>query len=290
MNILGLIAGFGGGMIGAYMGAIPAFILTGIVVLVGSIIAMSGGSSFIIDFIAFGPCLGPHVAFAGGVAATAYVAKKEGIGEGKNITYALGGLSNPKTLIVGGIFGVLGYLVHYLLGNILYLNTDLPACTVVISGIVARFIFGRTGLWGNFPKGQKRAFFSSRQVILCNMSLSLGIGIATGFIYEIIIQAGISGIIISYYPLICFSIAAISLVFVQMGGVIPTTHHIALISALAVTVSGMPAVGIIFGIVATMFEGFIETVFNNRYCDSHIDSPAFTICVLTLVINMVFAS
>lgn len=38
MDILALIAAFGGGIIGAYMGALPAFIMTGIYALVLSLI------------------------------------------------------------------------------------------------------------------------------------------------------------------------------------------------------------------------------------------------------------
>ena len=37
MDILALIAAFGGGIIGAYMGALPAFIMTGIYALVGGV-------------------------------------------------------------------------------------------------------------------------------------------------------------------------------------------------------------------------------------------------------------
>ena len=69
MNLFALVASFGGGIIGAYMGALPAFILTGVIAIAGSVAAMAGGADMTVGFIAFGSYLGPHIAFAGGVAA-----------------------------------------------------------------------------------------------------------------------------------------------------------------------------------------------------------------------------
>ena len=68
MNLFALVASFGGGIIGAYMGALPAFILTGVIAIAGSVAAMAGGADMTVGFIAFGSYLGPHIAFAGGVA------------------------------------------------------------------------------------------------------------------------------------------------------------------------------------------------------------------------------
>jgi len=66
--------------------------------------------------IGFGAITGPHIAFAGGVAASAYAAKKYpemkpgegGYHFGKGITYAFG--TKPDILAVGAIFGVIGML------------------------------------------------------------------------------------------------------------------------------------------------------------------------------------
>ena len=75
MNLFALVASFGGGIIGAYMGALPAFILTGVIAIAGAVAAMAGGADMTVGFIAFGSYLGPHIAFAGGVAASAYAGK-----------------------------------------------------------------------------------------------------------------------------------------------------------------------------------------------------------------------
>lgn len=74
-DVLWLVAAFGGGVFGASVGALPAFILCGFAAIVGPAVALAtGNAAFTVD-IAFGPMLGPHTAFAGGVAAAAYAAR-----------------------------------------------------------------------------------------------------------------------------------------------------------------------------------------------------------------------
>ena len=63
-----LIAAFAGGMFGAAVGAIPAFILTGLAAIISAAVAIITGQGDLVGAIAFGPLLGPHVSFAGGVA------------------------------------------------------------------------------------------------------------------------------------------------------------------------------------------------------------------------------
>ena len=148
MNLFALVASFGGGIIGAYMGALPAFILTGVIAIAGSVAAMAGGADMTVGFIAFGSYLGPHIAFAGGVAASAYAGRTKKLGSGTDILSCLNGLADPATLLVGGVFGVIGFLIHYLIGTVLHLNTDLPGFTVILSAVIARLVFGSGGLIG----------------------------------------------------------------------------------------------------------------------------------------------
>ena len=83
MDILALIAAFGGGIIGAYMGALPAFIMTGIYALVGGVLTAAGvGGDVAVNYLAFGSFVGPHIAFAGGVAAAGYAGRKGKLASG----------------------------------------------------------------------------------------------------------------------------------------------------------------------------------------------------------------
>ena len=58
MEWLALVAALGGGAFGAALGAVPVFILTGIVALVGVASAMQGNPALL--QAAFGPVLGPQ--------------------------------------------------------------------------------------------------------------------------------------------------------------------------------------------------------------------------------------
>lgn len=287
MNIFALVASFGGGIIGAYMGALPAFILTGIIAIVGAGVAMAGGPDMTVGFIAFGSYLGPHVAFAGGVAAAAYAGKKKKLGSGTDILSSLNGLCDPMTLLVGGIFGVFGFLVHHLMGSILHLNTDLPGITVIISAVVVRFLFGTSGLIGKAPSGEKREYFTSGNGLTCNVLLGVGLGTAVGFVYQALATSGATEATLGSFPILCFGIAAASLIFTQTGFATPATHHIALISALAVAASGSPIMGPVFGILTSLFGDFVAKTFNS-HCDTHIDPPALTIFIFTFIVNVIF--
>ncbi len=164
-----LLAAFAGGLFGAAIGTLPAFLFAGVAVVI-SVAAAAAGSDF--DFIgnvAFGPVFGPHVSFAGGVAAAAFAARRGDLENGRDIAAPLAGVNDPITLIVGGLFGAGGYVVVTFLNRLLthgepglfYLTyTDTIALTVVISAIVARLMFGRTGLFGRLDaEAQQRGRF-----------------------------------------------------------------------------------------------------------------------------------
>ncbi len=84
-----LITALAGGAFGAALGALPSFIFPGFVVFLGEGIASLERQIGTIDavpqgeiatgltgVIGFGAITGPHIAFAGGVAASAYAGKK----------------------------------------------------------------------------------------------------------------------------------------------------------------------------------------------------------------------
>lgn len=60
MNIFALIASFGGGAFAAGIGALPAFIMTGFIVIAGTAITLAGGGDVVTGNIAFGSFFGPH--------------------------------------------------------------------------------------------------------------------------------------------------------------------------------------------------------------------------------------
>lgn len=307
MSILSVLAAFGGGAFGAAIGGLPAFIMTGIIAVVGTAIGLGTGTDVITGNIAFGTFFGPHIAFAGGVAAAAYAARKnnalaggnlgggdvavaapQGITNGADILYSLNGTGDWTVLAVGGLFGVLGLLINYLYANILTIPTDTVAMTVATSGILVRFVIGKTGLTGKYEGSAPREYFPKGNSLVYNIVLGLIVGLVVCYTGTILVDAGVSTEIMQgSYPGFVFAISAISLIFAQTGSASPTTHHISITAAYAFVWSGSPIIGVVTAIVAALLgEFFVKTI--NSHCDSHIDPPACTIFLVSLVVFMIF--
>ncbi|WP_297233235.1 hypothetical protein [uncultured Flavonifractor sp.] len=298
MDLFALVAAFGGGIIGAYMGALPAFIMTGIFALVGSVLTAAGvGGDIAVNMLAFGSFVGPHIAFAGGVAAAGYAGKKGKLSSGTDILSSLNGLGEPDVILVGGIFGVLGYLVSYgigmlpVIGNAGPATTDLPGITVFILAVITRLVFGQTGLTGKYTGTGKREWFSTGKGFVYNVVLGGGIGIVVSCLAVVLYQSGNTAAF-GIFPIICFGFAAISLIFTQTGFATPATHHIFLPAALAAS-AGILAwgesgfvLGVVFGILGSLLGDLVGKTLNS-HCDTHIDPPATTIFILTIIINAI---
>ena len=296
MDNLALIAAFGGGIIGAYMGALPAFIMTGVYALVGGVLTAAGvGGDVAVGYLAFGSFVGPHIAFAGGVAAAGYAGRRGKLASGTDILYSLNGLGEPDVLLVGGIFGLLGFLVHYCISQLPVIGvagpatTDLPGITVFILAVVTRLVFGRTGLTGKYTGSGKREWFTGGKGFVYNVVLGGGIGILVSFLAAFLHEKGLTAAF-SIFPIVCFGFAAITLIFTQTGSATPATHHIFLPSALAaslgITTWGTEGalLGVLFGILGSLLGDLVGKTLNS-HCDTHIDPPAVTIFTLTIVIN-----
>jgi len=275
------ITALAGGAFGAAIGALPAFIFTGFVVFLGEgmailqraivgntdVTAIPQGefAAGLTGVLGFGALTGPHIAFAGGVAATAYAGKKYPEMEpdgwdyhfGKNILYAFG--TKPDILAVGAIFGVLGMLINRFAGAVLVADgtaiTDTIALSVVATAVIARVVFGYplvgkaagSGLldMSPFEREEPRAATDGGEVpeehkgrlatepwlphqYKWSGVAAIGLvgGVLGGFIY---LQTG--SIFLGY------AISAISLLFLNLGvEKIPVTHHITLIGAVGAVV------------------------------------------------------
>lgn len=321
-----LIAAFAGGAFGAAIGALPAFIFTGVLVMLGEGVRILSGdysglmglnpetlnSATITSQIAFGPVFGPHISFAGGVAASAYAAKKGYMNTGfafhesKNIGYALG--PKPQLLIVGGLFGILGYWITAL-SNIFALPWDPIAIAVVLSAIAHRLFFkypviGNTkrGLLNMepFEKEEKREKGSDRFLVEPWLPHQYkwgdvsAIGIVVGILAAFItIQTGSA-----FLP---FGISAALLLFLNLGvEKIPVTHHISLIGSTSVvaatggdlasvSLGALLLLGALFGLIAAIFGELVQRIFYS-HADTHLDPPAGAIVLGTLLIAIFYYS
>ncbi len=300
MSIINLIAAFGGGIFAAAIGGVPAFIMTGVFSIVGAVAGMCGAadaSNILVNYMAFGSFFGPHISFAGAVAAAAYAKKKGQLENGADIVSALAGLNAPDVLLVGGVFGVIGYLFKELVVANLFagtisprLVTDGPGFTVFCSALLVRAIFGGA----RFKTSDN--FISSGNVLGTTIVIGAGYSLVVAGIYTGAIAAGVAPEAFGgLYHVLIFGMAAIGLTFAVAGQPFFGCHHIVIIAAEATVQSyarmgnlfASLIIGVIFGTIAAIIAD-IEGNTINCGTDSHIDNPATAIFIMTFVVNACF--
>lgn len=282
-----LFAAFGGGLFGAALGALPAFVFTGFATLVGVATALAGVEYDVLGNVAFGPVFGPHISFAGGVAAAAYAKRRGELGDGKDIIEPLASLATWDVLIVGGVFGSLGYLAQWGLSQVLTDLTDIVALVVMLSGMLARIVFGSTPLLGRvatedgkgsrFDPSGDEVWVEYQQDWLQAGVLGLGSGFIAAFMALTILEANPDATTAA--TVIGFGISAASLVFLALGASFPVTHHMTISAAYAAIASGSLWVGVLAGVAGGLLGELASRLFL-IHGDTHIDPPATAIWVM----------
>jgi hypothetical protein len=300
MNLFAILASFGGGAFAAAIGGVPAFILTGVFAIVGAVAGMCGAtdaSAVLVNHIAFGSFFGPHISFAGAVAAAAYAKKKGYMENGADIVTALAGLNKFDVLLVGGAFGVLGCLFKGLVVDNIFagtlsprLVTDGPGFTVFVSAIVARLAFG-----GKLRTSDK--FISSGDVLYNTIVIGITYSLVVAGVYLGVVEgAGLDpSVFAGLYHVLVFGTAAVGLVFAVAGQPFFGCHHIVIIAAEATVQSYATThnafmaliIGIVFGTLSAII-GDVEGHMINCGTDSHIDNPATAIFIMTFLVNAIF--
>ncbi len=277
---LELLISFSGGIFGAAFGALPAFILCGLAATLGATACMVSGKNDFTLLITWGPLLGPHVSFAGGAAAAVYASRKGVLANGRNITEGLMGLNSPDTLAIGGLFGSVGFLFMVLFNQIPDIAglpwTNTIALSVTVNLLLARLLFGKTGIFGKVAPGRSRWIPTSTSCWLPYQShpaqlllIGLGVGLPSAFI-------------LSQKPelmFLLFGLTTFSLIFLQYGTQIPVTHHIALSASLLAGATGNIWWGITMAILAAYLAEFFACLFL-IHGDSHIDPPTWALLVV----------
>ena len=273
-DITFLIIAFAGGIFGAALGALPVFILCGVAAALGAAISIITGDGTFATVVAWGPFLGPHVSFAGGAAAAAYAARQGKLDSGRDIATGLMGLDNPMVLLVGGVFGALGYVLVWLIELVPQIGggawTNTIALSIVINAIIARLVFGKTGVFGKVRSGDNRwipsdvaAWIPWQSQPLQLLLIAVAAGLTSAYITSML--EGSLGLM--------FGITVIALLFLQYNTTIPVTHHIALSAELVTVTTGNIWWGLAFGILAA-FLGEIYAVLFTAHGDTHIDPPS----------------
>jgi len=275
MTLTTILAAFGGGILGAGVGGLIGFIFVGIFGLIGIAVMAAGGGGDFLNNVAFGPAWAPAMGgFASGVAAAAYAASKGKLEKGNDIATPVFKLGMGDALIVGGIFGVLGHALVWLLGEVgIAPWTDGVALVVFVSAAIVRLVWGKSGLMGQCPGGESR-YGAVGSNVLNKVAIGVGAGLFSAFFVNVI-GADKGGVVLGF----CFSAA--SLIFLELGVSVPVTHHYTLPAAVAANLAGGSMIwGGIFGLLGAFLGDFFACTFN-AYGDTHIDPPACTIATLT---------
>jgi hypothetical protein len=296
---LGALAG---GLFGAAIGGLPAFIFTGFLALVGVAVNLVGADYNFLGNITFGPTFGPHVTFCGGAAAAAFAARRGKLENGRDIATPLAGTADMAILGVGALFGLGGYLAVQALNAIDFFpsNTDTIALVVALSNVLARVLFGRTGVMGRVSESSR----ASGRGRLSTTDDAQWVQWQEGW-KESIILGGALGIMAAWLatqaggvtPEVAksivpfgYALSAIALIFLAFDRPVPVTHHMTLMGALAAVTFGNILWGFVFGIIAA----FLGELFSRLFLihgDTHIDPPAWAIfpaTTLILVIDKIF--
>lgn len=285
---LWLVAAFGGGIFGAAVGAVPAFILMGFAIIAGTAVQLATGDSTFFTMVGLGPVLGPQISFASGCVAAAYAArvkKSVDFPSGRDIFPALLGLNRPDVLLVGGASGALGYVLWWAFANLPAIGetgaTNAIAASIMVNLFVARVLFGQTGgvlggLFGKVREGDNRwrpsevanwLPWQSSPLQLVVLGLGLGLGVS----WTTVQAPALVGL--------WFGVSAAALVFLQFGVKVPVWHHLALAASQAIVVGGGDIWwGLTFGFIAIFLGELFADLFL-IHGDTHIDPPTAALVV-----------
>lgn len=308
-----LLICFGGGILGAALGGLFAFILCGLIVLIGCLVVLGGGSDFVLMQIGLGPVFGPHVGgFASGVVAVTYAA-----GVKKNlVTESAKDILSPLTntswdvLIVGGVSAVIGHVLLQGLAMVPVIKMfDCIALSVVISCFWSRLVFLKEAPWGSMESIKKYAYLKTNNYAISWVPwmavtsrlvvFSLGVGIFSGTLAMLCqgvldpmaAQGTISATGAFVVPLILsWAFAAISLIALELGtGEIqkfPVWHCQSILAALAYLYFGNIALAGLVGLLAGLLQELMARMFYN-HGNNHVDPPACAIAIGTFFLNIV---
>lgn len=285
-----LLAAVGGGAFGAAVGAIPSFVLAGIAavgsfgysVLAGAEPDTTPASLSVLA--PFGPWLSPNIAFAGGVAAAAYAARRGVHGSGNDAVLPLAGLNRPDVLAVGGLFGAYGWVLQWLLTEFSPTFGDNPVLTpivtaIVLSNVTARLVFGRSGLFGRPEAGvsrwaptEARHWVPWQERPLQVLTVGIALALPAAYLVDAVPAFGFD------LPL---AISATWLLFLCLGFKVPVAHHVVLGATIGVLVLGDFWWGLTLGIVGALV-GEVAACLVQYHGDTLIDPPSCALLVVWL--------
>ena len=259
------------GMCGTLIGGMQTFIIYGAAVILQCIMTACGAdvsayTTWLVNLFFLPACI-----FNGAVGATGYAARKYDI-EAWQIERSLAFTHDPLVLLVGAVTAVFGYVLCALITNTGF-GVDAGSVSVVVTGILCRLCF---------PGAQR-----------VNKDAFRALNDGKKWIYDICVAAVCAAsaallVQMTGFMSIGFAISAFLLLFQLSDKAVPSTHHITMTAGYAIVLSGGNLlVAIVAGIVAQVIFTLFGAFFNMG-CGSHIDPPAVSIGLCSLVLYMIF--
>ncbi len=274
-----LLLSFAGGIFGAGFGALNAFMLCGFSAVIGSVVTLISGDPTFAAALPWGPFLGPQAAFAGGVAAAALAARKGSLCSGRDLATPLYGLGDPVLLLVGGFFGVLGQALKLGLDRlprfqgVPWINTI--ALSILLTGLLVRFLFGSSGLLGAPRPGHSRWRRAADEPWHPWQARPLSILLVAA---SVSLLAGLLAKGLPRSTGLAFGLAAMTLAFFYVGAKVPIILHIAWAAEYAVLLTGSLAIGLFCGLLAALIAELMAGLFL-LHGDTHIDPPSSAVAI-----------
>ena len=290
MSLTMLFFAFCAGIFASVISPLMTFVFCGIFGIVGVTAVALGSSVDILGTFAFGIWFGPHVAFAGSVAALSYAQKRGYIETGRDITMPMMNMKKPDVLIVGGLFGAMGYVTNYLIASALPGQIDSIALSIVVTSVIAKLLFDNSGLFGKVDEEDKK--LGGRYSIFAKnnwcpwqatppmlLTLTLGIGGLAAYTVKMLLDTPIAGLAAPLMFLIC----AVPLALFFVGLPVAVTHHIAIGAGYAVFASGGNLFWGFAGAVIGAFSGEFFARLWLVYGKTHIDPPACSVAFTSII-------
>lgn len=271
-SITSIIIAFFAGILGTLIGGTQTFICTGAIGIIVTLLKVCHIDTTFINDTLLNTLFLPAIIFNGAAFATAYASQHHpirGVETGRSLAFT----NDSRVLLMGGFAGMLGYMI-YTLANDLALPIDTGALSVVIIGMLGRFLYNKENQYNKIGI----RFLKTRDL--------------NYWLFQIIMAVTLS-LVTAYFAketklyTIGFSISAISLIFALSDSAFPATHHVTLIAGYAMMQTQNIMIAILFGTLSH-FIGLIFSYIFNLDCGTHVDPPAVAIGSLSFILFAFF--
>jgi len=285
--IVWLALAFCGGVFGASVGALCAFVFCGVGAVLSSTLMLAGHAEtagWVDAWVTWGPLVGPQTSLVAGCWAAVYAQHHAGFANGRDLCKPLVTLGRLDVLLVGGVGGVVGALCTWLFWMLpsysvqgtAMASCNSVACGVAVASVIGRLVCGRSGLFGKVPEGVNRF---AGNASFCWVPWQHGIG----HIVLLAVAIGLPTAFMTFANpashLMVFGLMTVLYLFMTLGMGVIAAHHFGICAFFATAATGNILWGVAFALMVGFFTEFFAFLFT-AYGDSHIDPPTLgiTLC------------